>query len=166
MAFDLAINLDLAGKKVLVVGGGTIASRKVASLLKVGALVKLVAPKLKAGLSARIKKAGGTLARRPYRASDLTGAWLVFAATDDSELNLKICQQATKKKIFASSASRATEGHFSLPAVAQAGPIRLTVSTGGASPAMAKALRKQLQSALRQSDLPALARQLGKRRRA
>jgi siroheme synthase-like protein len=166
MAFDYTIAINMDGRKALVVGAGAIGSRKVKSLLASGARVKLVSAKISAAMAATVRKNGGTVRRGKYRASDLGRPSLVFAATDDTALNVRICAAADKKGILASSASRAADGAFSVPGVAKSGPIHITVSTGGASPAMAKAIRIHLKQALNKSGLPALARTLGRKRRS
>jgi siroheme synthase-like protein len=164
MSFDYTIAVKMKGRAALVVGAGTVGARKVRGLLKAGAKVKLVSPRIAAPLARAVAAKGGSLRRGTYRAADLSGASLVFAATDDPVLNARICAAAAKKGLLASCASDARQGAFGLPAKAEAGPIQITVSTGGSSPALAKAISLHIQQALKGSGLPALARRLGRSR--
>lgn len=140
--------LNVNGRPVLIVGGGPVAARKAATLLSCGARVTLVAPDFDAALLA-LKKTppGGSLQllRRAYRAADLKAQRLVFAATDNPDLNARICLAAERINIWSNCAAPPEAGTFSLPAVVSRGRFALAVSTTGASPALAAHWRKRLE---------------------
>jgi precorrin-2 dehydrogenase / sirohydrochlorin ferrochelatase len=137
--------LDLQNRPVLVVGAGKIALRKTKGLLDAGARVTVVAPASLPdfdGLAVR-------LIRRPFRATDLRGAVLVFAATDNRGVNHRIRLAAQAKGIFANIADSAGECDFIVPARVQRGDVQIAISTGGKSPRVSAALRRALDEILR-----------------
>jgi precorrin-2 dehydrogenase / sirohydrochlorin ferrochelatase len=135
------IFLDLKGKQCVVIGGGKVAERKVLSLLRAGARVTVISPELTEGLnSGRSKKAFLHVARE-FRRSDLKEAFLVIAATSNDLINIKISEEAL---LLVSIASEPEKGNFISPAFLQKGSLAIAVSTGGASPAMASAIKKEL----------------------
>ena len=128
------IELDLTGRMVVVVGLGVVGHRKAAGLLAAGARVVGVDP------SPRDEPEGVSIRREPYRPEHLQGATLVFAAAT-AEVNRQVVTDARAAGIWVNSANDANEGDFTIPAVWREGSVLLTVSTGGASPALAGALR-------------------------
>ncbi|HTS30668.1 MAG TPA: bifunctional precorrin-2 dehydrogenase/sirohydrochlorin ferrochelatase [Bryobacteraceae bacterium] len=138
------IFLDLKDKPVLVVGAGKVALRKTKGLLEAGARITVVAPEWEPefdSLPVRI------VARR-FRASDLAGSTLVFAATDDRLTNHRIGIAAKGKGIFANIADSAQECGFLVPARLQRGSVQIAVSTGGESPRLSAELRRKLEEVL------------------
>jgi precorrin-2 dehydrogenase/sirohydrochlorin ferrochelatase len=156
---ELSLVLNPSGLRVLIAGGGRVAKRKLQSLPQ-GLQVRMVAPAFVAGL----RRKGCTLLKRKVRLSDVDGADIVFAATDDSRVNAALASRALAKRRLVSVADAPEKGNFSLPAVAKAGPLRISVSSSGASPAVSKALRQWLEKRLRGSRLLALTSELGRRR--
>jgi len=138
------IFLDLCSRKVVVIGGGPVAERKVKTLLEAGARVTVVAPDATAALQRW--DAGKKLRwlARKYRASDLNGAILVFSATDRPEIERQVAAAAVRRGIPVNSAGKPESGTFLVPARAQRGRLQIAVSTGGASPALARSLAQQL----------------------
>jgi len=137
--------LDLHGLPVTVVGGGPVAARKARGLLKCGARVTLIAKKF----SRACKRLRGVVKRlRVFRESDLRSARLVFMATDDLVLNVRIGKLAEERGIWANVASPPESGRFAVPACVRRGRLLVAVSTGGASAAAAKALRRHLSARL------------------
>jgi precorrin-2 dehydrogenase/sirohydrochlorin ferrochelatase len=133
--------LDLKGKQCIVIGGGKVAERKVLSLLRAGARLKVISPELTESLNAgRLRKAFLHVARE-FRKGDLKGAFLVIAATSNDLINRKISEEAP---FLVSIADAPEKGNFVSPAFLQKGPLAIAVSTGGASPAMASAIKKEL----------------------
>ena len=124
----------------------------------------MVSKEIDKKLLSAIKVKKGSFRKGSFLVSDLKSVSLVFAATDEAKINAKICSLAKKKMIFASSASNAGQGDFSVPALAKSGPIQIAISTGGASPSMAKAIARQLQDALKRSGLGAAAAKMLKTR--
>jgi precorrin-2 dehydrogenase/sirohydrochlorin ferrochelatase len=136
--------LDLKDQHVLVVGAGKVGLRKTRGLLEAGARVTVVSPECEEefdSLSVR-------MIRRRFRASDLAGCMLVFAATDDRLTNHRIGIAAKGKGIFANIADSAEECGFLVPARVQRGNVQVAVSTGGESPRLSAELRKKLEEVL------------------
>jgi siroheme synthase-like protein len=136
--------LDLKDRPVLVVGAGKIALRKIRGLLEAGARVTVVAPER----LPEFDRLPVRLVPRRFRASDLAGAVLVFAATDDRLTNHRIGIAAKGRGIFANIADSAGECDFVVPARVQRGDIHVAISTGGASPRISADLRRRLDEVL------------------
>ncbi|HEY3319039.1 MAG TPA: bifunctional precorrin-2 dehydrogenase/sirohydrochlorin ferrochelatase [Planctomycetota bacterium] len=134
-------NLDLYGWPVLVVGGGEVAWRKAEMLLECGAKVTMVAPELSPRPPAMKVKSAKVLRRR-FRLSDLKSMRMVFAATDDAELNRRIAEEGCKRGLLVNVASPPWAGNFQVPATVRRGPLCIAFSTGGASCALARSLRQ------------------------
>ena len=136
---------DLTGRPVLVVGGGAVAVRKVAALHAAGAGVTVVA--LHARREIAQLAAGGDveLLERAFVPADLDGKWLVVAATDDCELNGRIFREASARRILCNVVDLPDLCTFHVPAVVRRGLLQIAVSTGGASPAMARRIRERLE---------------------
>lgn len=141
------INLvGLANRLCLVVGGGTVAFRKVAGLLAAGAIPVVVAPEIVGELAALAERGAIRLAQRPCDMADLDGAFLVIAATDDPALNRAISEEARARGALVNVVDVPDESNFIVPAVVRRGEMNVAVSTGGASPALARRLREQLEA--------------------
>jgi len=136
--------LDLKGLPVLVVGAGKVALRKTKGLLEAGARVTVVAPEWEAEFESLPVR----LAQRRFRASDLAGALLVFAATNDRLANHRIGIAAKGKGLFVNIADSAGECSFLVPARVQRGIVQLAISTGGENPRLAAEVRKKIEEAL------------------
>jgi precorrin-2 dehydrogenase/sirohydrochlorin ferrochelatase len=141
VAFDYPIMLDLTGVPVLVVGGGRIALRKLEGLLRVGAVVTVVAPEVVEA----VHDLGVRVVVRGYEARDLDQVRLVITATDDPAVNAAVAADATARGIWVNSADDPTNCTFTLPAVARDGAVTVAVGTGGSSPALASHLRGELE---------------------
>ena len=129
--------LDLEGRSVLVVGGGTVALEKVRGLLDGGARVTVVSPQARPELlSLPIE-----WIPRGYHASDLRGRFLVVAATASTPLNRRVFADAEARHVFCNVVDVPELCSLILPAVHRQGPIAVAVSTGGASPALAQRIR-------------------------
>jgi precorrin-2 dehydrogenase / sirohydrochlorin ferrochelatase len=138
------IFLDLKDRPVLVVGAGKVALRKSKGLLEAGARVTIVAPEW----DPEFESLPVRMVRRRFRASDLGGVVLVFAATDDRLANHRIGIAAKGKGVFANIADSAEECDFLVPARVQRGNLQFAVSTGGESPRLSAELRKKLEEVL------------------
>ena len=138
------IFLDLKDRHVLVVGAGKVALRKTRGLLEAGARVTVVAPEWEPEFEDLPVR---RIARR-FRASDLSGAMLVFAATDDRLTNHRVGVAAKGRGIFANIADSAAECDFVVPARVQRGSVQIAVSTGGESPRLSAELRRKLEEML------------------
>ncbi len=125
----------------VVIGGGAVGERKVRGLLEAGAVVRLVSPAATPQLAAWAEEGRITWVQRLYEAGDLTGALLAFAATGERSINAQIARDATAAGILCNVADAPEEGQFHVPAVHRSGGITIAVSSGGAAPARAVALR-------------------------
>lgn len=135
---------DLRGRRCVVVGGGLIAQRKVTTLLGCGATVVVVSPTLTRRLHAAQRAGAIEARRRSFRPTDVRGAWLVCAATDDQRINESVFQVAQRRRIFANVVDQKPLCSFIAPSIVRRGDLVIAISTGGASPAMAKHLRRRL----------------------
>jgi precorrin-2 dehydrogenase/sirohydrochlorin ferrochelatase len=129
--------LDLEGRPVLVVGGGSVALEKVRGLLECGARVTVVAPEARPELLALPVE----WLRRGYHSSDLRGRFLVVAATSSTPLNRRVFADAEARSLLCNVVDVPELCSVILPAVHREGPIAVAVSTGGASPALAQRIR-------------------------
>ena len=132
--------LDLDGRRCVVVGGGSIGLEKAAGLAACGARITVVSPQLDPGFA----DLDVEWVRRSYRSSDLHGAFLVVAATSDRGTNERVSRDAERRGMLCNVADDPEHCNFILPAVHREGPITVAVSTGGASPALAKRLRSDI----------------------
>lgn len=137
--------LDLKDRLVLLVGGGRVAARKLASLLEAGARVRLVSPRLCPEARELAGAPEVELRERGFLAGDLEGAWLAISATDDEALNRSVARAAEAARVFVNVVDVPPLCSFIVPAVVRRGELTLAVSTGGASPAAARRLRQSLQ---------------------
>ena len=138
------IFLDLKDRPVLVVGAGKVALRKVKGLVEARARITVVAP----DCLDEIRELPVRVVERTFRASDLNGVALVFAATDDRMVNHRIAIAAKGKGVFANIADSAEECDFVVPARVARGGVQVAISTGGESPRVSAELRKKLEEIL------------------
>lgn len=136
------VNLLVAGRRVLVVGGGRIAARKVAALVELGADVAVVAPELGREMQELAERAAlGAVHRRGYEAADLDGAWLVVTATDDPEVNAAVHRDADARQLWCNGADDPDHCSFTLMSVVRQRDVVVAIGTGGRSPALAAWLK-------------------------
>ena len=140
--------LRLEGKQVLVVGGGSVAARKVDGLLAAGATVTVVAPTVVDELRDAATRGDIVLAERVYRSGDLAGSWLVVTATDDAATQQQVFDDGEAAGVWVNAADDPQRCSFFLPAVHRREPVLVAVSTQGTSPALAAWLRDRLAGAL------------------
>jgi precorrin-2 dehydrogenase / sirohydrochlorin ferrochelatase len=136
--------LRLKGRRCLVVGGGEVGLEKVEGLLACDADVVLVAPEAGPELAALASEGSIRWDAREYVASDLEGAFLVIAATDDSEQNIRIYHDAERRAMLANVVDVPPLCNFILPAIIRTGPLAIAISTAGASPALAKRMKREI----------------------
>ena len=146
----LPLFVDLAGRCVLVVGGGRAAERKLPALLNAGAVVTLIAPKVLESVRRLLHASPlSQLLRRRARVQDVTAKYtLLFPLTDDCELNERLSVAAREAKVWVAGSSSPDGADFHLGAVVDRGPVRLAISTGGAAPALASLLAEILRQLL------------------
>lgn len=142
---DYPIHLQIENRLCVVVGGGAVGLRKVLSLLRAGARVRLIAPEEEA--TGRIPE-GVEVLRRPYRRGDLRGAHLAFAATNSRKVNAAVIREARDLGVLVNGADAPEDGDFTLPALLRRGDVTVSVSTAGRSPALAALIRDHLAATL------------------
>jgi precorrin-2 dehydrogenase/sirohydrochlorin ferrochelatase len=150
------ICVDMAGRACLVVGGGIVAERKVTGLLESGARVTVVSPALTARLEAWAHEGQIRVIRRGYETGDLADQSLVFIATDDGEVNATVAADARAAGVLINAADDPAHCDFIIPAVLTRGALTVAVSTGGASPALSRAVRDELETHLDREDYASL----------
>jgi len=138
--------LDIQNRKVLVVGGGSVGSRKVKTLLDCGARVTVVSPEVSRQLRELAASGDIKLAERSYQSEDLNDVFVVIGATDDERLNQQISSDADRLNTLCNIADRPEVCNFILPSIVQRDDLVITISTSGQSPALAKKLRKALEN--------------------
>ena len=136
--------IDLANRPVLVVGGGPVAFEKIEGLFMSRATIRVVAPEICPEVSALVEAGTITWDQRTYEAADLDDAFLVIAATGDTQVSRSVRADAEERSMLVNVADVKDLCNFILPAVHRNGPIAVAVSTGGASPALAQRLRSEI----------------------
>ena len=134
------VNLRVAGRRCLVVGGGRVALSKVQGLVECQASVTVVAPSI---LDELADLPGVTCERRAYRADDVVGCRLVITATDDPEVNRAVFVDGETAGVWVNSADDPANCSFTLPSRIRQGSLLVTFATGGRSPAVATWLRRR-----------------------
>jgi precorrin-2 dehydrogenase / sirohydrochlorin ferrochelatase len=138
------IMLRLEGKKVVVIGGGRVAERKVTGLLGTGSLITVISPQATDKLKGLAGSGLLEWIERPFSKEDIEGAFLIFAATNDNVLNQSIKMAAGEQQLV-TIADDPEGSDFHVPSHIQRGRLSIAVSTGGASPTLARKIREQLE---------------------
>ncbi len=136
------INLDLKGKKVLVVGAGTVALQKIEGLLQAGAQIHVVSREACPEIIHLHETAQLNLQIAEYEKGQLADIFLIFAATNDAETNRMIHQDGLEKKIWVNAVDQPAECDFIIPARVIRGDLLIAISSGGKAPFLSKILRK------------------------
>ena len=137
--------LKLGGRPCLVVGAGTIAESKIASLIETAAQVLVVAPDATPGVRSWAQAKRVEWRQRGFQPSDLDGMFIVVAATSSTELHEQIFQEATQRGVLCNIVDVPELCDFYYPAVVHRGALQIAVSTSGQSPALAQRLRIELE---------------------
>src|SRR5665648_358368 len=136
--------LRLRGRRCLVVGGGDVGLEKVEGLLACDADVLLVAPDAHPALAQLHREGSIRWERREYEPSDLDGCLIAIAATDDSEVNIRVSEDAEQRAMLINVVDVPPLCNFILPAIVRTGPLAVAISTAGASPALAKRMKREV----------------------
>jgi precorrin-2 dehydrogenase/sirohydrochlorin ferrochelatase len=136
--------LKLKGRRCLVVGGGEIGLEKVEGLLACDGDVTLVAPDAEPALRALADEGSMQWHARAYEPADLEGAFLAIAATNDSEVNIGVYEDAEARAMLVNVVDVPPLCNFILPALVRSGPLAIAISTAGASPALAKRMKREI----------------------
>lgn len=135
--------LKLAGRPVLLVGGGTVATSKLAALKHAGARVTVIAPRTAPAIAAaRVR-----VVRRPFRASDLDGQWLVISAATPA-VNRQVARAAARRRVFVNAVDDPAQASAYLGGVLRRDGVTLAISTDGQAPALAGLIREGLEAVL------------------
>lgn len=140
------IFLDIRSKRCLVVGGGAVAERKSANLLRAGADLVLIAPKITDSLLSWKEAGQLTHLPRNFTEADISGSRLVIAATDDTQVNRQIAELAQAQQIPVNVVDQPELCSFIVPSIIDRSPVVAAVSTGGASPVLARLIRSRMES--------------------
>src|SRR5918998_2618183 len=137
--------LKLTGRRCLVIGGGDIGLEKVEGLLACDGDVTLVAPIAVPALEELAREGSITWERRDYAGpSDLEGTFIVIACTDDTDVNIRVYEDAERRALLVNIVDVPPLCNFILPAIVRTGPLAIAISTAGASPALAKRIKRQI----------------------
>ncbi len=136
--------VKLRGRPVVAVGGGEVALRKVRGLLRVGARIKVVAPRVHDALRLSARQNVLTLVEREFADADIEGAFLVIVATDSTAVNRHVIELCRVRGIHVNSADFAAEGDVILPALIQRDAVQVALATGGSSPTLTRLLHGYL----------------------
>lgn len=142
----LPVFLKVQGRSCLLVGGGKVAARKATMLLRAGAMITIVAPDCCAELRDRAQRGEVTLIERVFEPADIENAVLVIAATDDEAVNRQVSELASRQRIPVNVVDNPGLCSFIVPSIIDRSPVQVAVSTGGASPVLARLLRARLES--------------------
>jgi precorrin-2 dehydrogenase/sirohydrochlorin ferrochelatase len=136
--------LKLTGRRCLVVGGGEIGLEKVEGLLACDGRVVLVAPDAVEELQELAAEGSIEWERRDYRSEDLEGTFIAIAATNDTEVNIRVYEDAERRAMLVNIVDVPPLCNFILPAIVRTGPLAIAISTAGASPALAKRIKAEI----------------------
>jgi siroheme synthase-like protein len=136
--------LRLTGRRCVVIGGGEVALEKVEGLLVCDARVALVSPTAVPELEALAAEGSIEWRRREYQPGDLEGTFVVIAATDDTDVNIRVYEDAERRAMLVNVVDVPPLCNFILPAIVRTGPLAIAISTAGASPALAKRIKSQI----------------------
>jgi siroheme synthase-like protein len=136
--------LRLTGRRCVVVGGGEVGLEKVEGLLACDGDVVLVAPEAQPALQELASERSIVWQRRAYRSEDLDGTFIVIAATDDTDVNIRVFEDAERRAMLVNVVDVPPLCNFILPAIVRTGPLAIAISTAGASPALAKRMKREI----------------------
>ena len=136
--------IGLQSRETVVIGGGSVAARKVEGLLAADAQVKVISPVLVPELQNLVASGNISYTQRTYQEGDLDGVFLAIAATDDLSVNHAVWAEATRRGCLINVVDDPEHSTFILPAILHRGEMSVAVSTGGGSPALARRLRERL----------------------
>jgi siroheme synthase-like protein len=139
------IYLDIENREVVIIGGGNVCARKAETMMKYGARVTVVAPELTEEIEGWAREGCLAVRRKRYDHSDLEGANIVIASTDDQSVNEQIAADCRARRIPVNVVDVTPLCEFIVPAIIEKGSVQIAVSTGGKSPALARTLKEDLQ---------------------
>ena len=137
--------LEMNRRRCLVVGGGAVAERKIASLLEAGAKVTVISPDVTEAVARWSKNNSIQFLARRYQRGDVKGHELVFVATNDGSVNAQVHQDGKNQGVWVNAADDPEHCDFVLPSVLRRGDLTVAISSGGSSPALARTIREELE---------------------
>jgi siroheme synthase-like protein len=138
--------LKLTGRRCVVVGGGVIGLEKVEGLLACDGLLTLIAPEAEPALRSYAQEGSIDWEQRAYAgAEDLEGVFMVIAATNDTDVNIAVFDDAERRAMLVNVVDVPPLCNFILPAIVRTGPLAIAISTAGASPALAKRMKREIE---------------------
>jgi len=141
------VMLNMSGKLAVIIGGGDVAVRKLLDSIDAGADIKIISPEFNDDIikTSESFKDRVVLVKRKYEKNDLNGAMLVFSATNNPDVNREIFNEAKEKNILINAVDDPPNCSFYIPSFIRKGDLLLSISTSGASPAMAARLRREME---------------------
>jgi precorrin-2 dehydrogenase/sirohydrochlorin ferrochelatase len=139
------ILINLKGKKVIVVGGGMVAQRKIETIMEHGAVVHMISRELTPALTKYLEDGKIKVIGNEFKKDYLRGAFLVIAATDDRLLNHRVSENARELGVLVNAVDQPSDCSFIVPSILRRGDLLIAVSTSGKSPALAKRVREELE---------------------
>ena len=139
--------LRLSGRDCLVVGGGEVGLEKVEGLLACDGRVTVIAPAVVDGLRLLAEEGSIAWEQREFAEADLGRKFLAIAATDDTEVNISVYEAAERRAMLVNVVDVPSLCNFILPAIVRTGPLAIAISTAGASPALAKRIKREIADA-------------------
>jgi uroporphyrin-III C-methyltransferase / precorrin-2 dehydrogenase / sirohydrochlorin ferrochelatase len=144
VSFRYPVTLDLEGRRVVVIGGGSLAVQKLPALIQAGAVITVIAESVCHEVQQTALQGSITLLKRSYVQGDLNGAFLGIAATDDVSVNAAAFHEAEQRGVLFNAVDDVEHCHFAAPATVKRNDFMLAISTNGKAPALAKRIRKRL----------------------
>ena len=145
----LPLFLDLSDQPCLVIGGGAVAARKIQSLVDVGARVTVVAALLGPTAAELAQRHGFEVALREFQETDVRGRLLVIAATGNADVNRRAFAACRERRVLINTVDNPALCTAIFPSIVDRGPVTVAVSTGGASPTLARRIREQIETCCR-----------------
>lgn len=137
--------LNLQNKRVVIIGGGEVAERKLESLIGAGATITVISPEVTPRLALLAAQHEIEIHRRAYQPGDCEGAAFVFSATDDPEVSRAVFEEAARIGALTNTADQPALCDFIMPAMVRRGDVVIAISTGGTSPGLAARLRQEIE---------------------
>jgi len=139
------ICLDLQGKRCLVVGGGSVAERKILTLLEYEAVIEVISPRITPRIAHMAERGTLTYRAREYQTGDAQGFFLIIAATDNDLVNKAVSREAQEAHALINVVDAPDDSTFILPSLVKRGDLTISISTGGKSPAFARKMREDME---------------------
>lgn len=139
------IYIDIEARDVVIIGGGTVCARKAEAMMRYGGRVTVVAPVLSEEIEGWASEGKLAVRRKGYDESDVEGATLVIASTDDQGVNEQVAADCRRRRIPVNVVDITPLCEFIVPAIVEKGSVQIAISTGGKSPALARTLKEDLQ---------------------